>query len=140
MGDIILLPHFLILGEMLQKLYRYSPDVNCHLQIKEISWHVECLQVLPSVAVPGVGRGGGIFFCLSAERSVMAMVILPLLHYENVCLTFFEVGKQMCTPPPPIPLSDFFRAGAKFVASRSSSESFCPPPLSKHPGAAPGYL
>ena len=31
-----------------------------------------------------------------------------------------------CSPPPP-PLSDFFRAGAKFLASRSSSESFCSP-------------
>ena len=26
------------------------------------------------------------------------------------------------------PLSDFFRAGAKFLASRNSSETFCPPP------------
>ena len=68
-------------------------------------------------------------FCLSAERSVMAMMILPLLHYENLCWKFFEVGKKCVgvPPPPPPPLSDFFRAGAKFLASRSSSESFCPP-------------
>ena len=36
------------------------------------------------------------------------------------------------------PLSDFFRAGEKKIGSRSSSETFCPPPPpSKHPGAAP---
>ena len=66
------------------------------------------------------------FFCLSAERSVMAMVILPLLHYEN----FLKLEKKcvgVFPPPPPPPPSDFFRAGAKFLASRSSSESFCPP-------------
>ena len=51
----------------------------------------------------------------------------------------FEVGKKCVGfPPPPPPLSDFFRARAKFWGSRSSSETFCPPPpLSKHPGAAP---
>ena len=38
------------------------------------------------------------------------------------------------TTPTPLWNLCFFRAGATFLASRSSSESFCPP-LSKHPGA-----
>ena len=66
------------------------------------------------------------FFCLSAQQSVMAMMILPLLphFYENFCWQIFEVGKKCVGVPP---LSNFFRAGAKFLASRSSSETFCPP-------------
>ena len=45
----------------------------------------------------------------------------------------FEVGKNVSEPPPPpLPLSDFFKAGA------ASSKAICPPPpLIKHPGAAP---
>ena len=37
--------------------------------------------------------------------------------------------------------SDFLRAGAYFLGSRSPSETFCspPPPPSKHPGATPGF-
>ena len=79
---------------------------------------------------PGGGGGGGgqggncppppphdffiyyyfFFFCWSAQRSVLAMII-PLPHYENN------------------------------LGSRSNSETFCPPPpLSKHPGAAPGCM
>ena len=74
---------------------------------------------------------------LSAQQLVMAMII-PLPHYD-----FFFVGKLLKTKKKHVsespPLSDFFKAGAKCLGSRSSSEAFCPPPpISKHPGAAPG--
>ena len=68
-------------------------------------------------------------------------MIIPLPHYDNFfekCLKSEEKKKEKkgsSEPPPPPRLSDFFRAGAKFLGSRSSSETFCPPPpLSKHPG------
>ena len=55
-------------------------------------------------------QGGGgalappmIFFPLSAQRSVMAMII-PLPHYENVCGKILKSGGGgggMCRSPPP---------------------------------------
>ena len=43
-------------------------------------------------------------------------------HYDLFFFAnFFEVGKKMS-------LSDFFRPDAIFLGSRSSSDTFCPPP------------
>ena len=44
----------------------------------------------------------------------MAMMILPLPHYENFCWKFFAVGKKNVSE-------------SKILASRSSAETFCPP-------------
>ena len=66
----------------------------------------------------------GLFvFGLSAQQSVMTMIVPT--HYD------FFLEKCVGAPPPPTPRVTFFRAGAKFYGSRSSSETFwqfCPPP------------
>ena len=46
------------------------------------------------------------FFCLSAQRSVMAMII-PLRHYDFFLEIFLKLEKKKCRRSPP--LSDFFR-------------------------------
>ena len=74
------------------------------------------------------------FFCLSAERLVIAMII-PLPHYEKFVETYLKSGKKCVPPPPPPRLSDFFRAGAKCLGSRRNSETFCPPPPPPPPQA-----
>ena len=67
----------------------------------------------------------------------MAMVVL-LHHYEIFLEIFLKSGEKMCRSPPR--LSDFFRAGAKFYGSRSSSGTFwqfCPPPPLSKPWRRP---
>ena len=39
-------------------------------------------------------------FCLSAQRSVMFMMIIPLPHYDNFLGKNFEVGKKVLESPP----------------------------------------
>ena len=83
------------------------------------------------------GGGGGAFqfvclFCLSAQRSVMAMMIILLPHYDNLSGKMCEVRKKNVSesPPPllPPPAERLFQGWRKIWASRSSSETFCPPP------------
>ena len=100
---------------------------------------------MPNMNVYWVKGGGGekddtlnfFFFCFSAERSVIAMVILPLLPLWKFMLKIFLGKKCVGVPPPPPPPSDFFRGGAKILASRSSSKSFCPPPPKQTPWCRP---
>ena len=58
--------------------------------------------------------------------------------YDNTypIIYIFLKSDKKCggVPPPPPPPSDFSRQN---LGSRRSSDTFCPPPLSKHPGAAP---
>ena len=97
-----------------------------------------------TVAAP---RGGGgncppppmIFFLacqLSGRSSAMK---IPLPHYEDFLETFLKSeNKCVRVPPPPPPLSDFFQGWCKFFGlAHSVARHFAPPPLSKHPGAAP---
>ena len=75
-----------------------------------------------------------LFFPLSVERSVMLMMIIPLPHYDN--LGGGGEGKKRgggkCIRVPHSPPSYFFTAGAA-VAKHFAT-------LSKHPGAAPGFI
>ena len=61
---------------------------------------------------------------LSAQRSVMSMMIIPLPHYDKK-----KIGTQS-PPPPPGPLISFFRTCATFEAGGGcgSCEALCPPP------------
>ena len=71
------------------------------------------------------------FFFLSAQRSVMAMII-PLPHYEIIVENFLKLKKKKCVEVPPA--ERLFQGWRKiFGLARHFA-----PPLSKHPGAAPG--
>ena len=52
---------------------------------------------------------------------------------------YFEVGGKMCRSPPSPPLISFFMQDFAGLSRHGSCsyEAFCPPPPSKHPGAAP---
>ena len=86
--------------------------------------------------VQGRRQGGGgspLCFFLFFFNYYFFACQLPLPHYENFLDKFLKSEKKNVwesppPPPPPPPLSDFFRAGAKFLGSRSSSETFCPGP------------
>ena len=127
----------------------YPPPAECRFQ----GWRNAQREILPGYGsevlctylvwcgrrgATGGGGGQGVFppmiffFCSSAQRSVMAMVIIPLSHYDNFIGTFLKSEKMCRSPPPPPPLSDFFRG--------SCNETFLSPPPpspSKHPGAGP---
>ena len=69
----------------------------------------------------GGGRGAMMFvFFLSAQLSVMSMVIIPLLHYDNLWRKQNWSLKKMCRS------LFFFSAGAAFQGRRSNGEAFCP--------------
>ena len=89
------------------------------------------------------------------------MAMIPLPHYEMFFGKNLKSEKKkwfgtLPSPPPPPPLCYFFssffsfffslffllsflffRAGAKFLGSRSSSETFCPPPPKQTPWRRP---
>ena len=76
------------------------------------------------------------------------MIIIPLPHYENYFEFFWKSEKKNVSesldpppPPPPPPAETFFRAGAKILDSRRSSETFCPPPQANTlaPALTQGY-
>ena len=52
------------------------------------------------------------FACQLSQRSVMAMMIIPLPHYDNLSGKYFEVREKKCrtiapVPPPPPPPSGY---------------------------------
>ena len=51
-----------------------------------------------------------------------------------------EVEKKCARVPPPPPPHQLFQDLRDFLGWRRSCEAFYPTPLSKHPGAAPGYM
>ena len=96
-----------------------------------------------SISLGGRGKGGGgqlppkafffcFFFCLSAQSRTIIMII-PLYPIMIIILPQnISVGKKYVGSPPPLSLS------ASYHGRRSAQRDILPPPpLSKHPGAAP---
>ena len=83
----------------------------------------------------GGGQGGNcppmICFCLSAQRSVMAMII-PLPHYDFFLFYLFILFIFFLT------LSDLFQGWRKLFWARAAvAIHFCPPPPKQTPWRRP---
>ena len=73
------------------------------------------------------------FFFLSAQRSVMSMMVIPLPHCDNILEKIMKSKKKMCWSPPQC----WQWRSISGLAQQWRGLLPPPPPLSKHPGAAP---
>ena len=97
-----------------------------------------------TVAAPrGEGKGGGnplfLFFCLSAQRSVMAMIV-PLPHYEILLEIFLKSEKKNVSESPPPPSAErrpFSGLAQNFVARHFGNFVPPPPPRKQTPWRRP---